>query len=121
MSEKKDDERIKLLKIVRHIRNLLADHDLVGTISLAGREGMLENHFCFNASWFKIMVVEDEVRGTTLRLMSAKTDPQEDLRDTLGALRGIAELTGVAGLSLLGASDAMDRELGATHTPLIPD
>ncbi len=110
-------DREKLLRAVADIRRLLSENELVGMIVLAGRGGMMENHLCFDAPWFKVMWENhDELMG--LRLMSTKDDPPDDLPDTLGALRGMAELSGLNSLTILHASDMFDAETGAEHTPL---
>jgi hypothetical protein len=112
-------QRKLMIAIADAAKVLFARHEVVGFICVAGPNGMLETRALFDAPWFKAKLEENEDNEMIgLRLRHKATDPHQELVDTLGALSGIAEILTESGLALGAASRALDKELGATHTPL---
>ena len=114
-------DRKKLLKAVQHIRAYCAEHEIVGSMTLIGREGMAENHLMFDAPWCKIILQSVGTDSMGLRYMATKTDSRRDIADTCGALAVLAGLMGETAISLLDASRIIDREVGASHTAIRKD
>ena len=112
------NDRNKLLLAVHHIRDYLKANQIIGSITLVGREGMAENHLLFDAPWCKLVMEHEKGDVVGMRLKHKRTDPESELADTLGALSTLAALMGTTSLSLLDASRIFDRETGATHGPL---
>jgi hypothetical protein len=114
-------DRNKLLVAVHHIREYCKANQIVGSFTLVGREGMAENHLMFDAPWCKLHITSDAKDFTALRLKHKRDEPEEELADTLGALSVLAQLMAETSINLLEVSKIMDREVGATHTPIYKD
>lgn len=120
------NERVKLLHARHEIERLLRDHNLIGSVNIAGQHGQLEALMHLDASWCRLKL-ESMPEGHAIRLRSLKADyagdteaQRVDLESSVGAARGFGAIMAVAGLAWLQAAEEFDKATGAEHTPLEP-
>jgi len=117
-------EKSKLLQVRMLIERLLQAHDLCADVVLAGR-GRVEVFTVLDASWSRVSMLELPGGGFGLRLRSKVADyagdrnkQRADLEFTTGMVSSFAELKARQGLAWLHASEFIDKQTGAEHTPL---
>jgi len=119
-----DAEKTKMLIVRARIEALLRDADLCADVVIAGR-GRVEVFTELQASWSRVSLIQTpDGNDFGLRLRSKLADyggdrdaQRADLEFTVGMVSSLAQIKATQGLSWLAASEFIDKQTGAEHTP----
>lgn len=121
------DERTKLLLARAEIAELLKRHGLLAHVILGGQYGLIELMCVLDAPWSCLSLERgpNGEPGIRLRSKAEETAPRDIRLRNVASSVAFADSSwqtlGGAAMHWQQAAEAMNAEIGATHTPLEPD
>lgn len=122
VDEKVEAEKLRQVRAL--IEDVLREHDVLGSVVLAGRAGRFENFQHVGASWSNLRLQQFPDGSCFLGVSSHKADYVGRLDEqklhlawSVGVLGGFGRLLGVAAMQFLETAERIEAAVGAESAP----